>query len=377
LHHIKTAFLEEKQIHSLFLSLSLMKRKIIIRHRIEKAAFIAGKVAVRCLSRRAVLRLSRLIGFGVYTFSPLRRKFAEANLNLAFGDSLSPKEKRAINIKSFQSFSQVFIDLFWFDGRSDECLNRYLKYDESFNSIFDGNPNIILTAHFGNWELVGVACGRKGYPLTSVALEGQNPILEHALNSLRTKSGSEIVAREGAIRKIIKSLRDGRSTAFLIDHNTLPDEGGVFVPFFGLPVPVSNAAPALQARTDAKLVVTWCLPDDNGGYTVYSKPPLQIEKSASKQEITAELTKGLEDVIRKHPQYWLWCYRRWRFFRAGDPAEKYPFYAESYEENLEFRNLIKNHRKAISNEEEARRKLSAAATARREKLQHRKKELMP
>jgi lauroyl/myristoyl acyltransferase len=354
-----------------------MKRKKVFRHKIELLAFVCSKAVIRYLPRGAVLQLSRLIGFCVYLFSPLRRKFATANLNLAYGNTLSAREKRAINIRSFQSFAQVFIDMFWFDGCSEEKLERYLKYDDSFNSIFDDTPNIILTAHFGNWELVGMACGKKNYPLTSVALEGQNPVLEHVLNSLRTKSGSEIVPREGAIRKIIRAIRDGRSTAFLMDHNTLPEEGGVFVPFFDLAVPVTNAAPALWARTDAKLVVAWCQPNESGGYTVYANPPLDIDRSSPKEQVTARITSNLEQVIRAHPQYWLWCYRRWRFFREQDPADKYPFYAEPYEEHAEFIRLIKKHRAAIQAEESARQELSAVAHARREKLRQRKQKMMP
>jgi lauroyl/myristoyl acyltransferase len=349
-----------------------MKFTKLIRYKFELVLFHLGKFSVQYLPRSEVLRLSRFLGHCAYFVSFSRRRYAEANLNLVYGDSLSEKDKRNINIKSFQNFALIMLDIFWFDHKTDERLDKYMQYDKSFDAIFDGTPNIILTAHFGNWEIVSVACGKKGHPLTSVSMPPKNAFAGEALKSLRVKSGSDMVHREGALKSIIKALRKGRSTAFLLDQDTLPEEGGTFVPFFGLPVPVSNVAGALQARTNAKLVVAWCMPDKVGCYTVYANPPMDVDKdNTTKEEITARITLDLEKVIRTYPDYWLWCYRRWRFFRAEDPAERYPYYAESYEEHAAYRKLIREHRAASEGEKTARRAVAEASAARRRKLKER------
>jgi len=287
------------------------------------------------LSRRAVVGLSRALGNLAWLFSPKLRRISEANLDIAFGDSKSHEDKKAISRRSFQSFALVALDSFWLNRKTTERLEAYLRYDDSFEVVFSDPPAIILTAHLGNWEIVSLGCGLRGAPITSIAMPLKNPFADRALNRLRERTGSEIAARKGAIRHIIKALREGRSTALLVDQNTLPEEGGVFVPFFGLSVPVSKATGSLWSRTKAKILVTWCVPDGQGVYTVYSRPPFPAKgESPSTEEITARVTEELEVVIRENPNHWLWSYKRWCFYQESDDANQYPFYKKSYEDTM-------------------------------------------
>ena len=338
---------------------------------------LAAKVSIQFLPRCAVLLLARLLGWLSYSFSAKRRRLAAANLDLVYGDTLASREKRRINIASFQNMALVLLDLYWFNYRTAERMKRYFVYDKSFESIFDGRPNIIVTAHFGNWEVVSLACGQRGLPLTSVALKTKSTVGEKVLTELRKKSGSEIVQRNGAVRKIIRSLRRGRSTAFLLDHNTLPEEGGVFVPFFGLAVPVADVIKVLVQRTDARIVVAYCMPDAAGVYTVKAFPPLATgEGGIAYDDLTAYMTGLIEKFIRENPHCWLWCYKRWRYFRRQDPAERYPFYAESYEAYREYAELIQRYRKAPPGTEKDKllAKLAAASRERRRRLREREQQ---
>jgi lauroyl/myristoyl acyltransferase len=301
------------------------------------------------------------------------RRNAAANLNLVYGDTLSPKEKKSISIASFRNFALMSLDILWFDYKTEERLDKYFKSDKSFSDIFDGTPNLIITGHFCNWEVSSLACGRNGNPLTSIALPAKNIFIEKEWAKIRAKTGSGTVTRKGGVRGIMKAIKNGRSTAFLLDQDTLPEDGGIFVPFFGLPVPVSNLTGVLWLRTNAKLAMSWCIPDKNGRYTAYAKEITEFDRSKTKkEEITARITLELEDIVRNHPEYWLWCYRRWRYFRAEDPQEKYPFYAESYEDHQNYTKLIREYRSAEGPAKEAARQaVAAAAAARKQQLQNR------
>ncbi len=287
------------------------------------------------LPRKAVVRLSRILGSLAWLFSPKLRRISDANLEIAFGDSKSREEKTKISRTSFQSFALVTLDSFWLYRHTEARLKAYLRYDDSFRVVFDDPPMIILSAHFGNWEIVTLGCSLNGAPMTSIAMPMKNPFANRALNRLRERTGSEIATRKGAIRHVIKALRGGRCTAMLVDQNTLPEEGGIFVPFFGLSVPVSKAAGYLWSRTNAKILVSWCIPDENGIYTVYARPPLPAEgESPTTEDITARVTAELETVIRENPNYWLWSYKRWCFYQESDKADQYPFYRKSYEDTM-------------------------------------------
>ena len=301
---------------------------------------------------------------------------AADNLDLAFGDSLTDARKRVINKASFQNFCLVLLDLFWFNRNTTERLAKYLVIDESFRSYFEGPSTIVLTAHIGNWEIINAGCGARGRPMTSIAMPTKNAFADAELKRLREKTGSEIAPRSGAIRRAIKALRDGRGTFLLVDQNTLPEEGGVFVPFFGQPVPVTKAMGALWARTGAQIMVAWCLPDENGVYTIYAKPPFpDADEESSNEEIVARVIRELEDVIREKPNYWLWSYKRWRFFRETDDQGQFPFYAQSYEQYAKYLGLLERLHAARGEEKVAAQeavRLEEERTPKRQKRRSRR-----
>jgi KDO2-lipid IV(A) lauroyltransferase len=292
-----------------------------------------GWALIPILPRKAILALARIAGKLTYRYSRKTRRISEANLDVVFGNTKSSEEKRDIITKSYQSFALLLLDLFWFNAFTKSRLEKHLKYDESARVLFDPEPHILLTAHFGNWEIVSLDCGRRGRATTSIAMPLRNPFVTRTLHQLRTKTGSAISNREGGIGDIVRALRNGHNTAMLVDQNTLPEAGGIFVPFFGLPVPVTRAPGALWARTKAKIVVTWCFADSQGTYTVYALPPFPNadQSMTSKQVITHSMQK-IESLIRKHPEHWIWSYKRWYFWRESeDDRSLFPFYARSYE----------------------------------------------
>lgn len=328
-----------------------------LRGKFEAGGVLLAKWVIPLLPRMVVYRLSRVFGFCVYAFTPKLRKVAAANIDLVFGDSKSDKEKRRINISSLQSFALTTLDLFWFNKYTYERLDKYMSYDDSFKTLFDDPAAILLTGHIGGWEMIGLGCAEQGYPLTSIAMPLKNPLADKALNTLRQKTGASTAARKGALRQVLRAVKQGRGTALLIDQNTLPEEGGLFVQFFGLPVPVSNITGTMQSVANSKVFVSWCIPDKRGYYKAYAKKPFVPSDDMSRDEITAFVTHELESVIYDHPDYWLWSYKRWCFYRENDDKARYPFYAESYEEYSEYRKLVKTYRAAQVSADEARRVL--------------------
>ena len=359
-----------------------MKLRKRVRRIPEALLVLFARAVIPCISRRGVLRISRTLGTLTYLVSAKLRRVSAANLDLAFGDVLSAVEKRDISKASFQSFCLVLLDLFWFNKNTTARLEQYLRYDKSFEVAFSGDPVIIITAHIGNWEVINLGCGAKGHPLTSVAMPVKNSFADRELNRLREKTGSRISPRSGAIRNVIKTLRDGGGSFFVLDQNTLPNEGGVFVPFFGLSVPVSKAIGALWSRTKATILVAWCVPDQDGYYTVYAKEPLSVpDDETAAGAITARVTSELESVIRDNPNFWLWSYKRWRFYCEGDDPKAFPFYAESFEAYMGYRDLVKTHHTAEKAAADAREsadvadvQLTDARAARIEWLRERRSE---
>lgn len=292
----------------------------------EAVLAAAALAVVPLLPRRAVVSLARMLGALAFLFARRDRRIATANLELAFGASRTAAERLAIVRESFRVMALVLLDVFWFQRRTAARLRRHVRFDPSYHSHYVPHaPCIIVTAHYGNWEVMGLAGALDGYPMHSVAMPLKNPYVDAMLGRARNLTGQQVVPRSGAVKSLLRVLRGGGRTAFLMDQNTLPEEGGQFVPFFGLPVPVSGAAEMLAQRTGAAVVFAYSAVDGMGDYTVHCLPPLFA--GAGGAGITERTTGMLEAQVRRSPGAWLWMYKRWKFIPAGADGSRFPYYA--------------------------------------------------
>jgi KDO2-lipid IV(A) lauroyltransferase len=303
-----------------------------LRHVVEAFLVLLGLLILPPLPRGWIVRLARGLGRAGFRFSKRDRKLALANLDAVYRDTLSPAEKEAIAIQSFQAFTLVLLDLFWFRLFSRRRLAAYVTFDSSGDAYFRSERCIVVTAHFGNWEAMGQAGAARGYPCVSVAAPLKNPIVERLLTQWRGKTGQRPIGKYGAVRTLLRTLRDGGRVALLLDQNTPPEEGGMFVPLFGLPVPMSAAAGMLSRRTGAEIIPAFCEVDGQGRYRAYALESFRAEDSdEGVRRATERLAQLLEQTIRRNPGQWLWMYKRWRYVPPGADLARYPFYARRIE----------------------------------------------
>lgn len=295
----------------------------------EMMLVVMGWLLIPWLPRRGILWLARGLGAVGWMMSRRLREVSLANLDLAFGHEYSPAQQALIGKGAFQSFVLTLLDLFWFQINTRKRFNRYVRFTESALDLVRRTPLIGVTGHLGNWEVISMACYRYGAPVTAVAMPLKNPYVDRLLTGMRRRMGSVTVPRQGAIRGLLKSLKSERTIALVMDQNTLPSEGGMFLPFFGVPAPVSRAAAMLWQRTGIPLIVAVCTADSDGVYTIESLPVFpEKDSDLTPEAVTEQAIRHLEMLIRRHPQHWAWAYKRWRYYRPCDPQERYPFYAK-------------------------------------------------
>jgi KDO2-lipid IV(A) lauroyltransferase len=298
-----------------------------IRDRLELALVKTAVFLVSRLSRRAVLGFARFMGFLSYHLCTTQTKVAMANLDLAFGETVTVTRKQELARASYQTFFRAIFDFAWFSFRSRSRLERWFVFDRSFDSYLGLSPVIVVTAHFGNWELLGQAGSLHGNPPVSVAAMFPNVLMNSYITQMRERNGMSISSREGALRALLKALRDGGRVALLMDQNTRLQEGGVFVRFFGKPVTMSPAASVLSVRTGAPIVPVFCLALPDGTYRGYTGPVLRPGEAGAEAELNQRIADVFESEIRNHPDQWLWMYRRWKYVPPAGAAEGFPFYA--------------------------------------------------
>ena len=305
-----------------------------LRKALEAPFTKLGLAVIPQFPRCVVLALSRFLGHAVFLLSTRDRRLGMANLDLAFGDTKTVAEKRRILCQSIQNFSLVMLDLAWFSKDSAIRMEKWFKAAPSMQAIMD-NPvsRVAVTGHFGNWELIGRYSAVKSLPLMSVALPLKNPEVEVLLQRTRQTTGQRIIPREGAVRKLVRFLKEGGTVAVLLDQNTKLEEGGLFVEFFGKPVAVSAAAGILASMTSSEIAFGYALPRSDGTYLgevphVISHAEIAgMDRASMSLEITRRLTRYYEEAIRARPECWLWSYKRWRHIPAGMSADGFPYYA--------------------------------------------------
>ena len=116
-----------------------------------------------------------------------------------------------------------------------------------------GRGILVLTAHYGNWELLAAAHGLTGLPLSFVIRPLDHPVLDELAARFRRRSGAELIVKRQAVREVLQALRRGRMVGILLDQNATRAEG-VFVPFFGVAASTSKGLAVLALRTEAPVV---------------------------------------------------------------------------------------------------------------------------
>ena len=311
-----------------------------IRNKLEIVLTRAASWLIAPLPRRAVLALAHVLGILGYYFSGRLKAVGRANLDLVFGDSVSPQEKVRILKASCSTFALMTLDVAWFSQNTAKRVNACTTFEREPGEVIGGKPYICITGHFGNWEVLGLAAALRGYPLASVATPLKNPVVDQLFCREREATGGIILDRAGAVRSMLRILKDGGRVALLLDQNTQLNEGGVFVDFFGVPATVSAAGASLAYRTGTGIAFGFSIPDTNGCYHIYIPPaimPPPYHRENADQailELTQQITRVYEDMIRAHPECWLWMYKRWKHVRPGDSRERYPFYSSELRPDL-------------------------------------------
>lgn len=254
------------------------------------------------------------------------RRVAMANLDLAFGETMTRAEKRHVALQSFRNVALVLLDTAWFSRDTAKRAAAHVRIEPALNEALARSPVAGVTGHFGNWELLSRALAAAGFSHVAVAATVKNPAVDAAFNRIREIPGVKILPRSGAVRGALRALRSGRHAAFLLDQNVKPEQGGVFVEFFGTPALMSTVAAVLSARAGAPIQPLFCEIEAGGKYRIYGTAAIIPGRDADAVETTQRVAQALEQEIRRAPGQWLWMYKRWKYVDLARPGANYPFY---------------------------------------------------
>ena len=300
-----------------------------IRYRLEWAGLsLAAKLIPFC-SRKVCYHLAQVAGALLAFLDRPRYHVALSNLEAAFGDQLSARERRKIVRQSFQHFARTMIDLLWSPRLTELNFLWYIElrnFEETMRGTGSERSMIIACYHYGNFEWLSLACGFLDLKGMIISQEFKNSLLDPIFKELREQSGHELIPRERGIVRLYKVLRRGGRTALLVDLTVPPSQGAVAIDCFGLKTCVTSAHAWLSERTGVPIIPAHCEPLPNGRYRLVFHPKITVTDGMTYQEVAQACWNSFEPYVRKNPAPWLWMYKHWRYL-PENPDRLYPFYA--------------------------------------------------
>ena len=181
-------------------------------------------------------------------------------------------------------------------------------------ALAQGRGAIILTAHFGNWELLGAKILASGYTIRGITRQLRSQRLEAIVSSYREKVGWQGIDRDRAVREVLRCLNRNELIAILADVDTRTR--GIFVDFFGRPAYTPYSPVAFALKTGAAILPTFIIRQSDDSHRAIVEPPLPLQQSGKKEADllvnTQRFTKVIESYIRRYPEQWIWMHERWK-----------------------------------------------------------------
>ncbi len=294
-------------------------------------AAVAGMLLL--LPRPAVMWLARLMGAAAYAVSGHNRKVARANLDLVLGDTHTLREKARMARAAFQRFTMNVLGLLWAPRLTPRRIERLVDYGNLEECVrrADGTGRgvIMLTSHYGDWEMLCLASAAKGITLKMVTEPPPNPLTGRLIDRMRRATGNRTLPPRFAVLKLFRALRARERVGLMVDVNGRRGRGGVWVDFFGLPVFNGSAAAELALRTGAAVVFGAGHPQPGGRIRIAMRHVEFTPTGDREADVKALSQKFMDccrDLILEDPAPWLWTYKRWKRKPTADAAG-YPFYA--------------------------------------------------
>jgi len=249
------------------------------------------------------------------------------NLEIAFPDK-TPEERRRILRASYINLGRSGAEYIRLGGFFYKRLKRRISYEglESYARAVLGKEDkgvLILTAHFGNFELLLAGHALHGYQISLVHHTQRFLAGDALMTYVRERAGVDIIRKHSAARAVLRALKDGDLIGIPFDQNAKRSEA-VFVPFFGEPAATAGAVARLAMISGAPVVPVFLVrqPDDRTHRIVIQEAvPVQRtgDIDADVIENTRRFVKVVEDAVRAHPEQFLWTHRRFRTRPRGMP----------------------------------------------------------
>ncbi|MBU0617230.1 MAG: lysophospholipid acyltransferase family protein, partial [Planctomycetes bacterium] len=242
-------------------------RGVALRYLLEYVALRVWALVIGCFAIETNLKTAKLMGNIWWLLMKRHRERAMDNLRPALGDCYSDEQLRAIARRSFEHFAQLYLVEMVMTPRliNEWSWARHVKLHNlgpALRELLADRGVIMLTAHFGNYELLGYTLARLGLPLTAVMRPLDNPLINEFLVTSREAGGVTLLYKKRATEAADEIIEAGGALCFISDQDA--GRKGVFADFFGRPASWYKSIALLAMRHRTPLVVGYATREKSG-----------------------------------------------------------------------------------------------------------------
>lgn len=253
-----------------------------------------------------------------YALDKKHRRVVRQNLDFAYDGAMTDAEAEKIARYCYRNLMLNFLQVIENRRITRQRQSEIVTFEN--REIFDrakasGRPIILLSGHFGNWELGATAFASLVMPTVSIHKKLNNPYFDRYLLESRSRLGMRMIEKSGAVKHLTRALKNKEAVSLMIDQNINPKES-IIVDFFGKEVTQTSAPAFLARKFNAAILPVFIHTEDERHYTIRFEEEIPVAKS---EEVDADVAAStqlqsdlVEKIVRDEPKYWFWCHRRWK-----------------------------------------------------------------
>ena len=265
------------------------------------------------------LRTARALGSFWWRVMPRHRARTCQHVRKAYGDTLSGAEVEAIALASMQQMVMLAVEMIQAPRRlTAQTWPRYVRMvnlSGALRVMLEGRGGILLTGHYGNWELCGFLMALMGFDTAAVMRPLDNLYLNDYVVSVRSRGGLLLLDKKGVAASAEEVIRSGTLLGFLADQDA--GRKGLFVDFFGAKASTYKSIGLLAMVTERPIIVGYCRRlGERFQFELGVQRVIHPDEWQGRDDplrwITQEYTSQLEQIVRTDPRQYLWIHRRWK-----------------------------------------------------------------
>lgn len=249
----------------------------------------------------------------------IRRDVVFKNINLAFPEWEEEKKKQ-IAWSSMQNLGWGFSEYFRFPFLTQKNYHKWIRFEGEEHlqkALAEGKGVCALSLHLGNGDFALAGLSLKGYPVQLISKEFSLQWLNNLWFALRERVGMKFIPPRNSGYAVVKSLRKNSLVIFVLDQYTGPPIG-IKTKFFGVETGTAFGLSLFAKRTGAVVLPIYTYRESPTKHVIKIEPPVEFEDKGDKdmtiQYMTQKYSDKIEELVRRHPEQWMWVHRRWKKF---------------------------------------------------------------